>query len=59
MLSPAEDSGTFAVTANQVRVGAYPAGQVVSLGSFWHSGQAIEIQGANVPKAYAHIPSIR
>ncbi len=63
LLSPAEDtpadSGTFEVTANQVQVGTYPAGQVVSLGSFWHSSQAIEIQGANVPKAYAYIPSTR
>lgn len=47
------------MTANQVRFGTYPAGQVVSLGSLWHSSQAIEIQGANVPKAYAYIPSTR
>lgn len=51
-------SGTFEVTANQVRVGTYAAGQVVSLGSFWQS-QAFEIQGANVPKAYAYIPNTR
>jgi hypothetical protein len=51
-------TGTFEVTGNQVKVGTYPAGQVVSLGSFWQS-QAFEIQGANVPKAYAYIPSTR
>ena len=37
---------------------SYPAGQVVSLGSFWQS-QAFEIKGANVPKAYAYIPNTR
>jgi hypothetical protein len=51
-------TGTFEVTANEVKVGIYPAGQVVSLGSFWQS-QAFEIKGANVPKAYAYIPSTR
>ena len=51
-------TGTFEVTANQVKVGTYPAGQVVSLGSFWQS-QAFEIKGANVPKAYAYIPNTR
>lgn len=51
-------TGTFEVTGNEVRVGTYPAGQVVSLGSFWQS-QAFEIKGANVPKAYAYIPNQR
>jgi hypothetical protein len=51
-------SGTFEVTGNEVRVGTYPAGQVVSLGSFWQS-QAFVIKGANVPKAYAYIPNTR
>lgn len=51
-------SGTFEVTGNEVKVGTYPAGQVASLGSFWES-QAFEIKGANVPKAYAYIPSTR
>jgi hypothetical protein len=39
-------------------IAPYPAGQVVSLGSFWQS-QAFEIKGANVPKAYAYIPNTR
>ena len=51
-------TGTFEVTGNEVKVGTYPAGQVVSLGSFWTS-QAFEIKGANVPKVYAYIPSTR
>jgi len=51
-------TGTFEVTANEVKVGTYPAGQVVSLGSFWQS-QAFEIKGANVPTAYAYIPNQR
>ena len=49
-------SGSFEVTGNQVRVGTYPAGQTAFLGSFW-SSQAFQVQGANVPKAYAYIPT--
>jgi hypothetical protein len=48
-------SGSYEVTGNQVRVGTYPAGQTAFLGSFWNS-QAFQIQGLNVPKAYAYIP---
>jgi hypothetical protein len=48
-------SGSYEVTANQVKVGTFPAGQTVSLGSFW-SSQAIQIQGMNAAKAYAYIP---
>ena len=49
-------SGSFEVTGNQARVGTYPAGQTAFLGSFWNS-QAFQIQGMNVPKAYAYIPA--
>jgi hypothetical protein len=49
---------SLSITANEVKVGTYPAGQVVSLGSFWQS-QAFEIKGANVPRAYAYIPNQR
>jgi hypothetical protein len=48
-------SGSYEVTANEVKVGVYPAGQNADLGSFWQS-QAIEIKGMDVPKAYAYIP---
>jgi len=51
-------TGSFEVTANEVKVGTYPAGQTASLGSFWQS-QAIQIKGMNVPKAYAYIPNQR
>ncbi|HYN77867.1 MAG TPA: hypothetical protein VES73_08745 [Lamprocystis sp. (in: g-proteobacteria)] len=49
-------SGSYTVTGNQGRVGTYPAGRTAFLGSFWNS-QAFEVQGANVPKAYAYIPA--
>lgn len=49
-------SGSYEVTANEVKVGTYPAGQTADLGSFWGS-QAFQIRGMNVPKAYAYIPT--
>lgn len=49
-------SGSYEVTGNQVRVGTYPAGQTAFLGSFFNS-QAFQIQGMDVPKAYAYIPA--
>jgi hypothetical protein len=51
-------SGSYEVTANEVRVGNFPGGQTASLGSFWQS-QAFEIKGMDVPKAYAYIPQQR
>jgi hypothetical protein len=48
-------TGSYEVTGNQVKIGVYPAGKKANLGSFWES-QAFEIQGMNVPKAYAYIP---
>jgi hypothetical protein len=50
--------GSYVVTANEVKVGTYPAGQTANLGGFWQS-QAFQIQGMNVPKAYAYIPNKR
>jgi hypothetical protein len=50
-------SGTYEVTCNESRVGEYPAGETVNLGSFW-SDQAFAIKGMDVPKAYAYIPQI-
>ena len=49
-------SGSYEVTGNQVSLGTYPAGQTVNIGSFWQS-QAIEVRGADVPKAYVYIPN--
>lgn len=51
-------TGSYEVTANEVRVGTFPAGQTVSLGSFWQS-QGFIIRGMNVPQAYAYIPAQR
>jgi hypothetical protein len=48
-------SGSYVVTGNETKVGSFPAGQTAFLGSFWNS-QAFQIQGMNVPKAYAYLP---
>lgn len=49
--------GTYEVmSSGDGRVGEYPAGETVKLGSFW-SDQAFTIKGMDVPKAYAYIPS--
>ncbi len=50
-------SGSYEVTANEVSVGTYPAGETARIGSFYQS-QAIEIKSANVPKAYVYIPNV-
>jgi hypothetical protein len=50
-------TGTYEVmSSSDGRIGEYPAGETVKLGSFW-STQAFEIKGMDVPKAYAYIPS--
>ena len=49
-------TGSYEVTANEVKVGTFPAGKTVSLGSFYQA-QAFQIQGMDVPKAYAYIPN--
>jgi len=51
-------TGSYEVTGNETSIGKFPAGQTVSLGSFWQS-QAIEIRGMDVAKAYAYIPQQR
>lgn len=48
-------TGRLEVTANEVRVGDFPAGQTVQLGEFF-SSQAFKIKGADVPPAYVYIP---
>ena len=47
--------GEYRVTANEVTLGNYPAGETVNLGDFY-APQAIEIQGAGVPRAFVYIP---
>jgi len=47
--------GNFEVTANQVKVGDYPAGKTVSLGSFYENN-AIKLPGTKIPPAYIYVP---
>jgi len=49
-------SGNYEVTGNETKIGDFPAGETVSLGSLWESN-AIKVVGANVPAAYVYIPS--
>jgi len=48
-------TGSYEVTANEVSVGTFPAGQTAFLGSFWQS-QAFAIKGMDAPKTYAYVP---
>jgi len=47
--------GTYLVTANEIKVGDFPAGKKVSLGSFFESN-AIKLPGTRFPPAYVYIP---
>jgi hypothetical protein len=49
--------GNYRVDAGpgQIRIGEFPAGETVSLGSFFESG-SIKLPGANVPPAYIYVP---
>ena len=47
--------GEFRVTGNQISLGTYPAGKTVDLGNFYEP-QAIEIVGADVPRAFVYLP---
>ena len=47
-------TGRYEVTANEISIGQYAAGQVVDIGNYFDS-QALEIKGAGVPKAYVYI----
>lgn len=47
--------GTLEVTANQVKVGDFPAGETVSLGSFFEPN-AIKLPGTSVPHTYIYVP---
>ena len=48
-------TGTYTVTGTGFTIGEYPAGQTVSLGSFFESS-AIKVEGAEVPKTYIYVP---
>jgi hypothetical protein len=50
-------SGSYEVTGNSVTIGTYPAGETVNLGNYFNS-QALEIVGADVPKAYVYIDQL-
>jgi hypothetical protein len=48
--------GSYEVTANEVSLGEYPAGQPADLGNFF-SSQAFAVKGAGVKKAYVYMPA--
>ena len=56
MKMPAGTGSYTVMSSGNGRVGEYPAGETVNLGSFW-SSQAFSIEGMDVPKAYAYIPN--
>lgn len=47
--------GKYLVTANQVRVGEFPAGKTVTLGSFFESN-SIKFPGTDIPHTYIYVP---
>jgi hypothetical protein len=49
--------GPLVVTANEIGLGSFPAGQKVAFGSFFVSN-AIKFPGAGVPPAYVYIPPV-
>jgi len=46
--------GKYRVTANEVSLGDFPAGKMVTLGSFFESN-AIKLPGTDVPSTYVYI----
>ncbi len=50
--------GEYRVTGNQITLGTYPAGKTVDLGNYYKP-QAIEIVGADVPRAFVYLPITR
>jgi hypothetical protein len=51
-------SGAYKVLGNGVTYGTYPAGQTVSLDSFFGSN-VIKVPDAGVPLAYVYVPTSR
>jgi len=49
-------TGSYLVTANEIKVGDFPAGKTVSLGSFFESN-AIKLPGTTFPPTYIYIPA--
>jgi hypothetical protein len=47
--------GTYRVTGTGFTIGEYPAGETVTIGSFFESS-AIKVEGAGVPPAYIYVP---
>ncbi len=47
-------AGSYRVTANEVKVGDFPAGQRVLLGSFFETN-AIKLPGTQVPPTYIYV----
>jgi hypothetical protein len=48
--------GTYTVTANEIKVGDFPAGRTVSLGSFFESN-AVKFPGTDIPNTYVYVPA--
>ena len=49
-----DGSGDYQVIGNGIRIGGFPAGEKVNLGSYWES-YYFDIEGANVPRSYVFI----
>ncbi len=50
--------GEYRVTGNRITLGTYPAGKTVDLGNFFDP-IAIDIVGADVPRAFVYIPIVK
>ena len=50
-------TGTIEVTANEVSLGRYPAGQRVSIGSFFEAN-AVKFPETSAPPLYVYIPPV-
>ena len=48
--------GKYLITANEVKVGEYPAGKTAMIGSFWESN-AIKFPGTDIPHTYIYVMS--
>ena len=51
-------TGSYEVTGNEVKLGSFPAGKTVSIGSFFES-HTIKFPGTEIPPAYIYIPNVR
>lgn len=53
-----QGKGDIEVTANEVGLGRFPAGERVSIGSFYEAN-AIKFPGTDAPPLYVYIPPVR